>query len=113
MIILISPAKTLDFETPSNIELYSQPAFLTATGQLVAQLKKLSSTELSALLNISSKLGDLNSQRYQDWQQPFEPNNAKQAILAFQGDVYQGLDASSFSPEDIDFAQEHFDLETY
>ncbi len=107
MLILISPAKTLDFETPSDISLFTQPDFLEKTSQLVSQLRQLSATEISALLKISHKLGELNSQRYQTWQQPFEPNNAKQALLAFKGDVYQGLDVTSFSTEDLNFAQEH------
>ena len=107
MLILISPAKTLDFETPSNISLFTQPDFLTETNQLVEQLRQLSATEISALLKISPKLGELNTQRYQTWHQPFDIHNAKQAILAFKGDVYQGLDVESFSTEDLHFAQEH------
>ena len=107
MLILISPAKTLDFETRSNISLFTQPEFLEQTSQLVDQLRQLSATEISVLLKISPKLGELNSQRYQTWQQPFDSSNAKQAIFAFKGDVYQGLDVESFSQEDIYFAQEH------
>ncbi len=107
MLILISPAKTLDFETPSNISLFTQPDFLEKTSQLVHQLRQLSATEISALLKISPKLGELNSQRYQTWQQPFDQSTAKQALLAFKGDVYQGLDVASFSTEEIDFAQEN------
>ncbi len=107
MLILISPAKTLDFETPSDVSLFTQPDFLEKTSQLVEQLRQLSATEISALLKISPKLGELNTQRYQTWQQPFELNNAKQALLTFKGDVYQGLDVASFNPEDLNFAQEH------
>jgi len=107
MLILLSPAKTLDFETPSNISLFTQPDFLTETSKLVKQLRQLSPDEISALLKISPKLGELNNQRYQTWHQPFDIHNAKQAILAFKGDVYQGLDVESFNSEDIDFAQEH------
>ena len=107
MLILISPAKTLDFETPSNISLFTQPDFLEKTSQLVHQLRQLSATEISALLKISPKLGELNTQRYQTWQQPFDQSNAKQALFAFKGDVYQGLDVASFNKEDIHFAQEH------
>ena len=107
MLILISPAKTLDFENSSKISLFTQPDFLTETNQLVEQLKKLSPTEISTLLKISPKLGELNAQRYQTWQQPFDIHNAKQAIFAFKGDVYQGLDVESFSTEDLHFAQEH------
>ncbi|MGK7894777.1 MAG: peroxide stress protein YaaA [Xenococcus sp. (in: cyanobacteria)] len=107
MLILISPAKTLDFATRSHISLFTQPNFLIETSQLIEQLRQLSPTEISALLKISPKLGELNNQRYQTWHQPFDIHNAKQAIFAFKGDVYQGLDAESFSTEDLDFSQEH------
>ncbi|MEM9272137.1 MAG: peroxide stress protein YaaA [Cyanobacteria bacterium P01_F01_bin.143] len=107
MLILLSPAKTLDFETPSNVSLFTQPDFLEQTSQLVQQLRKLSPTEISSLLKISPKLGELNNQRYQTWHQTFDRDNSKQAILAFKGDVYQGLDIESFDSEDIEFAQKH------
>ena len=106
MLILISPAKTLDFETPSKIESFSKPAFLSDAEVLVEQLQKLSAAEISALMKISDKLGVLNASRYQTWQN-FDSITAKQALLAFQGDVYQGLDADSFSQSDFEFAQEH------
>ncbi|MEM9508681.1 MAG: peroxide stress protein YaaA [Cyanobacteria bacterium P01_E01_bin.35] len=107
MLILISPAKTLDFETPSRIENYSQPDFLSDTESLVKQLRQLSAAEISSLMKISDKLGELNASRYQTWQSDFDITNAKQAILAFQGDVYQGLNAASFEQQDFDFAQQH------
>ncbi len=107
MLILISPAKTLDFETPAKHNRFSQPAFLSDTETLVEQLKTLSAAEISSLMKISSKLGELNAERYQTWQPTFDDNNAKQALLAFRGDVYQGLNADSFDRADFDFAQEH------
>lgn len=107
MLILISPAKTLDFETPSKSSRFSQPAFLADTETLVEQLRTLSAAEISSLMKISIKLGELNAGRYQTWQPAFDDNNAKQALLAFQGDVYQGLNADSFNQADFDFAQEH------
>jgi len=107
VLILISPAKTLDFETPAKCDRFSKPAFLSETQELVGQLSQLSAAEISSMMKISDKLGVLNASRYQTWQSDFDHTNAKQALLAFQGDVYRGLDADSFTPEDLDYAQEH------
>ncbi|MGL5834143.1 MAG: peroxide stress protein YaaA [Waterburya sp.] len=107
MLVLISPAKTLDFATPSPIKSFSQPDFLADTEKLVKQLRQLSPGEISALMKISNKLGELNADRFGTWQPTFDDTNAKQALLAFQGDVYQGMAVDSFEPEDFDFAQEH------
>ena len=107
MLILISPAKTLDFKTPATIDRFTQPDFLSDTEILVEQLRQLSAPEISSLMKISDKLGQLNASRYQTWQANFDTTNAKQALLAFQGDVYQGINVDSFDREDFDFAQEH------
>ena len=107
MLILISPAKTLDFETPAPIAQFSQPDFLDDTAKLVEQLKQLSASEISSLMKISDKLGQLNSDRFNAWQADFDDANAKQALLAFQGDVYQGMQVDRFEPEDFEFAQQH------
>ena len=107
MLILLSPAKTLDFESPAPIENFSQPDFLAETEKLVKQLRRLSASEISSLMKISDKLGKLNSDRFNTWQSDFDDANAKQALLAFQGDVYQGMQVDSFTPEDFVFAQEH------
>ncbi|WP_019506312.1 peroxide stress protein YaaA [Pleurocapsa sp. PCC 7319] len=107
MLILISPAKTLDFESSPSIDHFTQPDFLSETTTLVEQLRQLSATEISSLMKISDKLGELNASRYQTWQPSFDNTNAKQALLAFKGDVYQGLDVDSFEPQDFDFAQDH------
>ena len=107
MLILISPAKTLDFETPTSIAKFSQPDFLDDTAKLVKQLKQLSASEISSLMKISDKLGELNSDRFKAWQADFDDANAKQALLAFQGDVYQGMQVDSYQPKDFEFAQEH------
>src|SRR5690554_2652106 len=107
MIAVISPAKTLDYETPPVTPTYSQPAFLEDSRILVEQLKTMSPEDLSSLMKISDQLGVLNANRYQTWQTPFTPENAKQAVLAFKGDVYVGLEAETFSEEDFQFAQEH------
>lgn len=107
MLVLISPAKTLDFETAAPIKRFSQPEFLVDTERLVTQLRQLSGAEISTLMKISDKLGELNSDRFKTWQPAFDDTKAKQALLAFQGDVYQGMQIDRFKPEDFDFAQEH------
>ncbi|MEL6493975.1 MAG: peroxide stress protein YaaA [Cyanobacteria bacterium J06623_7] len=107
MLILLSPAKTLDFTTPAPIKNFSQPDFLDDTATLVQQLKQLSAAEISSLMKISDKLGELNSDRFQAWQKDFDDTSAKQALLAFQGDVYQGMAVDNYQPEDFDYAQQH------
>ena len=107
MLIVISPAKTLDFETASPTGRHSQLQFLDESAKLVSQLKKLSPAEISGLMHISDKLGALNYQRYQDWSDKMTKSNAKQALFSFKGDVYSGLNAEQFSDADIRFAQKH------
>ncbi|WP_417765275.1 peroxide stress protein YaaA [Spongiibacter tropicus] len=107
MLMLISPAKTLDFDTPAHTAQYSQPDFLDESKALIKELRALAPQDISALMKISDKLGTLNYQRFADWQTPFAPDNAKQAVLAFRGDVYTGLDADSMSDDDLAFAQQH------
>jgi hypothetical protein len=99
MLIVISPAKSLDFSTPPVIQECTIPEFLIESAKLVSRLKTMNPKQLSALMGISADLGDLNFKRYQEWQKPFTHENAKQAILAFNGDVYLGLDASTLSKE--------------
>ena len=107
MLILISPAKTLDFATLSKCDRFSQPDFLPETQTLVEQLRQLSAAEISSVMKISDKLGELNASRWQTWQAEFDSTNAKQALLAFQGDVYKGMNVDCFQPSDFDFAQSH------
>ncbi|MCH8977060.1 MAG: peroxide stress protein YaaA, partial [Proteobacteria bacterium] len=107
MLIVISPAKTLDFETAPITKDHTQAEFLKESRQLVSQLKKLTPAEVSSLMKISDKLGVLNFLRFNEWKTPFNLNNAKQALLAFKGDVYTGIDAESFSSQDLKFAQKH------
>jgi hypothetical protein len=106
MLIVISPAKSLDFETKPATEKYSQPSFLKESRQIHKELKKLSPKELSELMSISDKLGELNFERNRKWKTPFTRENAKQAVLAFTGDVYQGMEADSFTEKDFEVAQE-------
>ena len=108
MITIVSPAKSLDFETPSITKEYSVPAFLDQSEKLMKGLKKMSAKKLGALMNISPTLSDLNYQRNQVWHPEFTLANDKQAILAFTGEVYNGLNAKSFEDKDFQFAQKHF-----
>ncbi|MEC7627635.1 MAG: YaaA family protein, partial [Verrucomicrobiota bacterium] len=105
MIILLSPAKTLDFETPSPLELCTEPDFLPLSKDLISGLAKLSSEEIGALMGISTKLAELNRERYQSWRFKHDSKSSKQAILAFKGDVYEGLQAWNFKKGDFNYAQ--------
>ncbi|MGO1462690.1 MAG: peroxide stress protein YaaA [Marinobacter sp.] len=107
MLMVISPAKTLDYESPLATETFTQPDFLDDACELIDQLKELEPHQVSNLMRISDKLGQLNADRFQSWHTPFSPENARQAVLAFKGDVYTGLDAESFSEQDFTFAQKH------
>jgi hypothetical protein len=107
MLIFLSPAKSLDFQTPAQVATHTQPAFLKQSETLVRQLRKLSPADLAVLMSISDPLALLNFNRFADWSVPFTPENAKQAVLAFDGDVYDGLGAKTLSPDDLDFAQRH------
>lgn len=107
MLTLISPAKTLDFETPAITSKHTECNFLTHSQQLIDQIKGLAPHEIASLMKLSDKLAELNSRRFLEWQQPFTEQNAKQAILAFKGDVYTGLDAESFTSANFTYAQQH------
>lgn len=107
MLMVVSPAKNLDYETPAKTKQSSQPDFLEHAGILMEDLRELAPHDLSKLMSISDKLGLLNYDRNQQWQPPFDSSNAKQAVLAFNGDVYTGLDAESFKADDFKFAQKH------
>ena len=107
MITVISPAKTLDFETPSCTNTFTEPDFLKESKQLIGILKKHSEEDLSTLMSISPKLAEENRARYKSWKLPFTPENAKQAALAFKGDVYLGLEAEQYSARELKYAQEH------
>lgn len=107
MLIVISPAKTLDFDSKPSIKTHSQPALLKRSEQLIDQLTEFSPFDLEKLMGISAKLAELNVERYHAWNQPFKPSNAKQAVLAFKGDVYQGLQAEQMSEKQLQYAQQH------
>lgn len=108
MLLVISPAKNLDLtRTPPAGVKATQPAFLDDAQELIDELKGLAPHDISALMKLSDKLGTLNYERFQQWQTPFNKSNASLSALAFNGDVYQGLDAPSFSKDDFAFAQQH------
>ena len=93
MLILVSPAKSLDYETPPLVADNTQPLFLDDSQELIDQLKKLPPAKVGKLMNISDKLAQLNAQRFKEWKQPLTTDTAKQCLFAFQGDVYKGMDA--------------------
>ena len=107
MLTLLSPAKTLDFDTPPTTAKATQADFLQHSAELVDVLKQYSPDDISALMKLSPALSELNVQRYHDWRLPFNADNAKAAILAFKGDVYTGLQADTLDETQLDFAQNH------
>lgn len=107
MLAVISPAKTLDFDTPLPALPVTAPAFLERSQALISVLRDKSVPEIASLMGLSDKLAALNVARYQDWQRPFTPDNARPAVLAFKGDVYQGLKAEALAPADHAWAQDH------
>lgn len=106
MLILLSPAKSLNFEPTDRTE-YSMPRLLDNSDRLVKELKKKSARSLKKLMSVSDAIAELNVQRFQEYERPFAFGSAKQAVLAFDGDVYTGMQAETFTEEDLDFAQEH------
>lgn len=108
MLVVIAPAKKLDFTTMADPELpCTRPAMLKSTKELVAVMQEYDREGLAALMKISDRLAEENVERYRKFVTPFKPDNAKQAVLAFSGDTYLGLDAGSFTVKDHDYAQEH------
>lgn len=107
MLLVISPAKKLDFDNLAICEQFSQPNFLKHSQALIDVLKEKNADEIKSLMKLSDNLADLNVERYKHWQLPFTPQNAKQAISAFKGDVYTGLNIESFNDDQIQFTQQH------
>lgn len=107
MILLLSPSKTLDYDTRYPKMPHTLPVFLKESRALVKTLQACSQKQIMQLMDISEKLSALNVQRYRDFKTPFTPANARQAILAFKGDVYDGIDVENYAPADFDFAQAH------
>jgi cytoplasmic iron level regulating protein YaaA (DUF328/UPF0246 family) len=109
MLLLLSPAKTLNFDS-TDIKTHTQPQFLKQSEALVNTLKEYSSKQIQDLMGVSEKIADLNVTRYQEFSLPFDQSNAKQAILAFKGDVYQGLAVEDFDEAELNFAQKHIGI---
>ncbi len=107
MLMVISPAKTLDYESPAATPVFTQPEHLKESRRLIARLRKLGPPQVATLMTLSDKLAALNVARYAQWKPPFTPYNAKQALLAFAGDVYDGLAAEDFSEREFEYAQAH------
>lgn len=107
MKIIISPAKSLDYRKPVPVAHYTMPRFLDRSQRLVAALRQLHPAEIGSLMGISSKLAELNFERFQQWHLPFTPDNARQAVYAFDGDVYDGLDVRSLSGEQVGYLSQH------
>lgn len=108
MLLVISPAKSLDFQSPVSAELCcTQPVFLERAADLVTLLRDLSPADLARLMDISDQLAVLNVTRYAQWSTPFTVKNARPALFAFNGDVYEGLDARGLDAAALDYAQAH------
>lgn len=106
MLLVISPAKTLDYSNP-EYSYHTQPDFPTEVKDLVVVLRKKSTSEISKLMHLSDSLASLNEERYKTFNEAFSPENSKQALLAFKGEVYAKMEADQFSAEDLEFAQQH------
>ena len=108
MLALISPAKTLDYTTALPTEKFTQPRLLLDHSQeLIDVARKLSATEIASLMSVSEKIATLNVERFRDWQPEFNFSNARQALFAFKGDVYTGLNAYDLAADDIQYAETH------
>jgi len=107
MLVLVSPAKKLNFDSDTRSATHTQPDFLTQSTKLVAAARKLSRVKLAQTMNLSDSLAELNYRRFKDFSPPFDLSNAKQAVLVFNGDTYVGLDATSLDDDDMSFAQDH------
>jgi len=107
MLTVISPAKTLDFDTPPTTRKATQPLFIERAGELVEDARMMSPDDIRALMGVSDNIAELNHARFMNWSAPFSLDNAKQSVLAFKGDVYTGLEAESLSAAQLGFAQKH------
>jgi len=107
MLIVISPAKTLDYETQAVTKKHSTPDYLSHSQQLINRVRQYSELDIAEIMNVSLKIAALNFERFEKWHVPFTAKNAKPAVLAFKGEVYTGLQAETLSAADFTFAQKH------
>ena len=107
MIFLLSPAKALDYDTPPHVAMHTQPLFIKQAAELIDVMQAKSPQEIASLMKLSDALSGLNAARYQAWSAQFTAKNSKQAVLAFNGDVYEGLNAKTLSEPQLAWAQKH------
>jgi len=107
MIITLSPSKGQDFDTPTPSNLFTLPEQLNDSQILINEAKKLDMESVKELMSVSENISTLNVQRFQEWQLPFNPNNAKAALFAFKGDVYSGIEKDKYDDNDLAYAQDH------
>lgn len=107
MLIVVSPAKTLDYESPLATQIYTQPELTEHSAELIEVCRQLTPMDIASLMKVSDKIAGLNAARFAEWQPEFTPANARQAILAFKGDVYTGLAAETMNDDDFAYAQKH------
>ncbi len=107
MLIVLSPAKSLDYDTPATVADHTLPQFISQSAELIEVLKPKTPAQIAELMDLSDALATLNVARYGAWSKKFTARNSKQAVLAFNGDVYEGLDAKTLSPAELAWAQEH------
>jgi uncharacterized protein len=107
MLIVLSPAKSLDYKTPVKVKAPTLPEFVSESAKLIADLKKLAPQDIAKLMGLSDQLATLNVGRYRDWSKKFTEVNSKPAIYAFDGDVYDGFDVKSLDAKSVQFAQDH------
>jgi cytoplasmic iron level regulating protein YaaA (DUF328/UPF0246 family) len=107
MLFLLSPAKSLDYDTLPHVNAHTKPLFTKQSAQLIDILKTKTPQQISTLMKLSDALSGLNVARYQAWSEKFNAKNSKQAVLAFNGDVYEGLNAKALSATQLEWAQAH------
>ncbi|KLV04401.1 hypothetical protein ABT56_14775 [Photobacterium aquae] len=107
MLIVVSPAKTLDYESPLATQEYTQPELVEHSAELIDVCRELTPVDIASLMKVSDKIAGLNAARFAEWQTTFTPDNARQAILAFKGDVYTGLAAETLDSDGFAYAQQH------
>jgi len=105
--MLISPSKTLDLDSAPLTKTFTTPSFLDESKKLIGRMKKYSKPEICKLMNVSEKLAELNYKRYRSWKIPFSLENSKQAVFAFKGDVYTGLNVDTFNAQELKYCQKH------
>ncbi len=107
MLIVVSPAKTLDYDSPLATTKHTQPELTNYSKQLIDVCRALTPADVASLMSVSDKIAALNVARFAQWSETFTTDNARQAIFAFKGDVYTGLEAETLSEQDFDYAQKH------